>query len=772
MRQIHLNLMALLLGVCFVALSPAPAAAQPASCPRAPEVFNPPVADLLQQLAETPAPLLAAMDDYSVAMEACYDSPLGPVEMAAFVQQSRALADKMMALRAQAEADVRGNEFDFEDLLSSQKWNDIESLRVASAYAAAWGALSSAVRNISANEKRKALRAARETLQKLTFEFKHPVLVQRSMYGLAVAHIENGNVASARDTLGRLISSLQRNGMPEFLAAVQGFYDEISAAGYQPPLPPELAAGDGVDAVDADSSLTFSATGLSGDAAIEAALKAIAELRPPDEIATILQPAFGAGPDSLRRALDLIGRDKSLQRALSYQPGPALRQMRSGFDTQKYTVVREAWRGVKPFYPYMPIGLKRQIDYWMGVSLISLNELERALRHLRAAREGMSEGPESQRLDALMVLARLSADTSPDADLVALAQAHKTIPEVIPGQPHGMDYILAMRARIVLARDAANRKKWKTANDLLSGFGPETPAYQLFLGTRVRLLARAVADSAQQGRNLEARRKDANGGHVLYGLWLTSHCPPGCLSGNRLAVHRAAIELALKGNLESVKFGEAWGTFEAEGGDTRPLIPAALDYLVGQYDADRLVSLLNPADEDRAALVLGQWKQVLAQFDESGQLTSHYEFLDLWLDELQGRPRAALLEALITHDLGQDNPAKALALADTLAKEFPRRPNAWFLRAAALQASGRTLEAARALSSLARRTPPDDPVGMGARIGLSAIFIALEKADTACAMRAKTMSRVNAARHWKAALEAFPRLEQWDTRSRRQCTPS
>jgi hypothetical protein len=76
------------------------------------------------------------------------------------------------------------------------------------------------------------------------------------------------------------------------------------------------------------------------------------------------------------------------------------------------------------------------------------------------------------------------------------------------------------------------------------------------------------------------------------------------------------------------------------------------------------------------------------------------------------------------------------------------------------------------LSSLARRTPPDDPVGMGARIGLSAIFIALEKADTACAMRAKTMSRVNAARHWKAALEAFPRLEQWDTQSRRQCTPS
>ena len=769
MRQIYFNLVVLLLSGYFVALSPAPAAAQPALCPAAPEVFNPPVADLLQQLAETPAPLLAAMDDYSVAMEACYDSPLGPVETAAFVQQSRALADKMMALRSQAEADVRGNEFDFEDLLSSEKWSDIEGLRVASAYAAAWGGLSSAVRIISANEKRMALRAARETLQKLTFEFKHPVLVQRAMYGLAVAYIEEGNVVSARDTLSRLISSLKRNGMPEFLAAVQSFYDEISAAGYQPPLPQELPASAGIDA---DSSLTFSTTGVSGDNAIEAALRAISASRSADDIATILQPAFNADPDSLRRALDLIGRDKSLQRALSYQPGPALRQMRNGFDTQKYTVVREAWRGVKPYYPYMPIGLKRQIDYWMGVSLISLNELERAVEHLRAARQGMNEGDESQRLDKLLVLARLSADTSPDAELVALAQAHKTIPEVVPGQSYGMDYALAMRARIVLSRDEANRKNWEAANALLANFGSETPAYQLFLGTRVRLLARAVAESAEQGRAPEALRNAARGAFALYGIWVSSYCPPGCLSGNRLAVHRAAIELALKGNLGSAKFGEAWGTFEAEGGDTRPLIPAALDYLVGQYDTDRLVSLLNPADEERAALVLGQWKQVLAQFDESGQLISHYEFLDLGLDELQGRPRAALLEALITHDLGQDNPAKALALADTLAKEFPRRPNAWFLRAAALQASGRALEAARALSSLARRTPPDDPVGMGARIGLSAIFIALEKADTACAMRAKTMSRVNAARHWKAALEAFPRLEQWDTQSRRHCASS
>jgi predicted Zn-dependent protease len=140
------------------------------------------------------------------------------------------------------------------------------------------------------------------------------------------------------------------------------------------------------------------------------------------------------------------------------------------------------------------------------------------------------------------------------------------------------------------------------------------------------------------------------------------------------------------------------------------------------------------------------------------------------MDQLQGRPRAALLEAMIEFDLAQGAPLKALDRADVLAKEFPRRPNAWFLRAAALQAAGRNLEAARALSSLARRTPADDPVGMGARIGLAAIFIGLEKAETACAMRAKTLSRPNAADNWQTALGVFPRLKDWDQLARNSCS--
>ena len=47
-----------------------------------------------------------------------------------------------------------------------------------------------AVRHISAEDKKQALAAATKAMQQLTFEFKHPVVVQRAMYGLATAQIE------------------------------------------------------------------------------------------------------------------------------------------------------------------------------------------------------------------------------------------------------------------------------------------------------------------------------------------------------------------------------------------------------------------------------------------------------------------------------------------------------------------------------------------------------------------------------------------------------
>ncbi len=744
-------------------LSAAPARAQ---CSAVPPEFAATPDKLLADLSdgqEKARAMLMAMDKYSVAMESCYDSPMGPLELAPFAKQATLLAEKINAMRDLAEANVRGNELAFEDLLSSDLWRDIESLRVASAYAAAWGQLAGAVRYISANEKRQALIAARAELQKLTFEFKHPVVVQRAMYGMAVAQVENGNVALAQATLERLLSSLKRNDSGQFQAAVQAFYDDISAPGFQPPLPALLA--DGGDDKPAQRPVSDSA---SGNAALQAAIDAIQAARPVDEIAVILQPAMQAEPEILRQALALIAGERTLLDALDYQPGTGLRQMRNGFATQKYTVVREGWRGVKPYYAYLPAALKRQVDYQMGASQIGLGDLTLALTHLRAALVGLADGPERKRIEQLIVLAQLSSEEPPNAARVALAKAYEDAP-LKSSDAGALEPVLAMRARIVLARQAAAEQKWAAADRLLSGFGPDMPAYQLFLGMRVRLLAQAVADGAGKQPLNKRLRRQAEGGQVLYGLWLGSECPQGCLAGDRLAVHRAAIDLALKGDLDGDKFGIAWGTFEAEGGDTRPLVPQALSYLVGKNDADRLTALLDPVDEGRAAFVLGQWKKRLDEMQADGTLAAYYDFLSLGLDGLQGRPRAVLLEALIEYNLNAARLQPALDLADVLAKDFPRRPNAWFLRAAALSASDRGLEAARALASLARRTPADDPVGMGARIGLAAIFLTLDKTEQACAMRAKVFSRQQAPANWKKAVEAFPKLQAWGEATQSQC---
>ena len=754
--------------VCIVLmLSAVPARAD---CPAVPGLFEAQPDKLLTDLSATSEKawaLLQAMDTYSVAMESCYDSPMGPLEIAPFAQQAALLAEKMHIMRDLAEANVRGDEFAFEDLLSSDLWRDIESLRVASAYAAAWGQLARAVRHISANEKRQALIAARADLQKLTFEFKHPVLVQRAMYGMAVAQVENGDVALAQATLERLLSSLKRNDAGQFQAAVQAFFDDISAPGFQPPLPALLADAAGADSSDGQAP-PLVASGAAGNAALQAAISAIQAARPADEIAMILQPAMQAEPIILRQALALVAGDRSLLEALDYQPGTGLRQMRNGFATQKYTVVREGWRGVKPYYPHLPAALKRQVDYQMGASQIGLGDLTLALTHLRAALVGLADGPERTRIEQLIVLAQLSSEEPPNAARLALAKSYQNAPLTSP-DPSALAPVLAMRARIVLARQAAAERQWAAADRLLSGFGPEMPAYQLFLGMRVRLLAQAVADGAENAPPSGSLRKQAQGGQVLYGLWLSSQCPPGCLSGDRLAVHRAAIDLALKGDLDGDKFGIAWGTFEAEGGDTRPLVPQALSYLVRKNDADRLTALLDLADEGRSALVLGQWKKRLDDMQADGSLADYYDFLDLGVDGLQGRPRAVLLEALIEFNLNTDRAQRALDLADALAKDFPRRPNAWFLRAAALTALDRGLEAARALASLARRTPADDPVGMGARIGLAAVFLTLDKAQSACAMQAKVFSRPQAPANWKKAVEAFPQLHAWGVATQSQC---
>ena len=149
----------------------------------------------------------------------------------------------------------------------------------------------------------------------------------------------------------------------------------------------------------------------------------------------------------------------------------------------------------------------------------------------------------------------------------------------------------------------------------------------------------------------------------------------------------------------------------------------------------------------------------MAKLPDADGLAGHYDWLATALADLQGRPRAVLLERLIEHDLAGDRAAPALRHAEKLAADFPRRPSAWFMRAAALQANQRNMEAARALSALARRTSADDPVGMGARLGLAALFIELEQGEKACAMRMKIFARPTANDNWAAAAQAFPILK-------------
>ena len=757
----------------IMALFIAPQAAM--ACGLPPALLTATPQKILAALEKQPAPYLAAMDEYSVAMEACYDGPLGPLELVPFVKAAERLGQAMADMRRRAEDRVRDNELDYEDLLSSSLWADIEAMRVAAAYAEAWSSLAVAVRHISADDKRRALVLATKRMQQLTFEFKHPVLVQRAMYGLASAQIEGGRLALAKNTLTRLQQSLARAGAPEFKQSVAAFYARITAPGYQPPTPLfSSAQKNGALGNDRANPLT----GRPADDAVRLARVAVGEGRPADEIVALLEPALRGTPESARAALALVARDQLLVQAMDYAPGPSLRVMRRAFADGQYGQLVMSWPDLKPYYPLLPDGLKRQVDYQMGVARLNLGELVLAIDHLRAARKVTSTGAQAERLDNLIVLAQLSADKAPDAALIALAQKYRRKEKFIeiqkpidappPSPAEVLDNLLDLRARIVLARQAAQSADWAAADAYLTGIGPEEPAYRLFLGMRVRLLAEAVKGRLKAGVSQEQIRITARGGHILYRLWRKSQCPPGCPTGNRLAVHQAAFETAFQADLNSTAFGYSWAGFLEDGGDIRPFIPQALDYVMARGDGDRLFVLLEPVDEELAAVTLSHWKKHLRGLIKTPDLGGHYGFLRGLID-LQGRPQAVLLETLIEHDLARDKPAAALENAETLAANFPRRPAAWFWRAAALHANQRGLEAARALSSLAQRTPADDPVGMGARLGLAALFIDLERGTQACAMRQKIFSRPQAKTRWRDAVTAFPLLKQWQGTADKHC---
>ena len=288
------------------------------ACGTPPGLLTAPPQQLLSGLEKNNALYLAAIDDYSIAMEACYDGPQGPLELAPHIKAATLLHLNIVDMRRRAEDNVRDNEFDYEALLSSPLWNDIEAMRVAAAYAEAWSALAAAVRHVSAEDKKQALRAAGDAMRQLTFEFKHPILVQRAMYGLATAQIEAGRLAAAVATLTRLRQSLAIGGDADFQKSVNAFYARITAPGYQPPPPLFETAKEGA----ASDKSRLALTGKVGDDAVKLARIAMAEARPASEIIGILEPALRSSRDSARAALALIARDQLLLKAMDYAPGP------------------------------------------------------------------------------------------------------------------------------------------------------------------------------------------------------------------------------------------------------------------------------------------------------------------------------------------------------------------------------------------------------------------------------------------------------------------
>ena len=391
---------------------------------------------------------------------------------------------------------MRGNEFDHEALLASDLWGDLESLRVAAHYAHAWGQLALAAKQVSAEARHQALPPARDGFARLGFEFGHPLLVQRAMYGLAIAHIESGDVAAAKATLTRLLTSLKKAGQPAFAATVKAFPFMLIFTGLitapqchwltQPirgktiwrlrpvpahprrrwhgaPRPCRNPQGDCPRSAGGDCRRVI-ATGLCRGCGQRAA-------------------GFCLGGDRCQLA--------GCRRLQPFAPACAVGNC---LCARPICQCPRGLEALRPWKALMPKSAQAQLDYYIGASLINLNDPSGALPFLQAARRGYPAGEAGSLLDGLVDLAQLSAQELPDDKLLELAQKYQTLPD-LPPDGADLPYLLAMRARVVLAQSGSRQGRLESRGRAAHRFWP------VFAGlSPVHRYAYQVVGRSGQGR--------------------------------------------------------------------------------------------------------------------------------------------------------------------------------------------------------------------------------------------------------------------------------
>ena len=166
------------------------------ACGAPPSLLTAAPPQLLRGLEKDSAVFLAAMDDYSIKMEACYDGPQGPLELALHIKAANLL--RPISPPCAAWPKIRCAMM---SLIMRRcyhpRFSDIEAMQVAAAYATAWGALAAAVRHISAEDKKQALDLAGKAMLQLTFEFKHPYFGATRHVWFGDMQIEGGCLAEA-----------------------------------------------------------------------------------------------------------------------------------------------------------------------------------------------------------------------------------------------------------------------------------------------------------------------------------------------------------------------------------------------------------------------------------------------------------------------------------------------------------------------------------------------------------------------------------------------
>jgi hypothetical protein len=648
-----------------------------------------------------------------------------------FVVLGSDLAARTRDVRERLEERAGEDETALEALFRSSDWQRLDYSEAMLGYWTGWSQLSLGQRLPSGPERRTAMERAQLAFARSALELRLPRIATASLFGLAVARHDLGDLEGARRALERVERQLALSEDPALLGPA--LYELASVALEQDDVERGRAVAARIPAEALSREQRLVLMRLEAEAWLRRARAGRGGAEP---AAALLRKLALEGGVHAEHAAALALRHWELLRGRDLGGIGDLLAAEDAFDARRYSEARDAYARVLAQPDAVP-GLDLATTRFKYARCLaesgSRGAALEALERLLSDGAGASVRPHAAALYHSLAEELASADPGPAAEARAL-RAATILLDVAPEAP-GADIA---RYRVARARETTRGSRVSLAE--LEKIPPSSPAYPAARMDLARLRSARLQGLDASGRagtaaGRSAARELAADLDALQALLAEGRLEPEPARDAALAVFRAKAA-AWSGDpaarvLAWVERAEAQPGLDAEG--RRALIRLRLRVLVQAQDYAVLEDLLAARSDDEVLRDWPIWYEALVALSARSAPAPTLLAWHARLEPLAPAPaRDALAlghgRALLATGRADEASAQARALVDRDA----RSGDAWLLYARALDASGAAGEAFRAWRSVARGVEVGTPRWLEAQLAAAAAARRAGDLENAC----------------------------------------